>query len=729
MRTRRTIWVAGFVALGAWALTGASQGDVRSDGIELIPSLAHRDANLGTAVAVSGNTAVVGAPEFDVDVAELGNDTTQNRAGRVHVFVEDNGDWPQQATVVPDIVTSNARFGYSVGVDAAADLLIGGAPTYLASAPQLQSGAAYIFRRSGTTWSQDQLLISSDGRSNDLMGWSVAISGDYAVVGAPNFDTVPDGVQFQYANNGQVYVFRYNGNAWIETQILYASDAYNNQQFGMSVAIDGSRIIVGAPGSLSEPMKAGQAAKGPNPSGPGAYVFTRTGTTFQETCKVRPLEVGNFDVFGLSVDVERDTFIVGAPQTPSGADEGPVLGAGAAYVFAYNSASDDWPLQQKLVSNSQATGHGFGLSVGVSGETALVGSPGYSNDVFQAGLAELFERSGTVWSSGDELLQAAGSADDQFGNACALDGNAAVVGAWLGTNSSDAGSNSGAAYVFALSGNTAPPNTIRAFVLPKSIKYVPAVNAKKAPKPIIKVSAFFDSGPNAVDYTAPATLTIGSVDVALPGLTPDKKGRKFSYKGDGLKLTIIPSPLGSSKGRMKLTYTTPVPGDPNGEFTVRYRGGGIDALGKVRLANGKFVFGKKAGALLAPELDIRKAKANLPGRGRHEFKFVAGFTTDDAPLPTVAPDVTVAFGDLFSVVIPSAQFTSKNGKFTFTGNLDGIREVVLDYRKERLAVRGESVDLGDVPEGGQSLLLILTRGEDVRAVQVRAVRTKSKFQY
>ena len=726
MRRSKIVRAAGVAGVVAWALLGVSDVGARSDGTELVPPLVQANAQMGKGVAVSGDTALAGASHFDVDAPAEGGSPIHNAAGVVHVFRQsglDQTQWPHEQMFFADTPQLDAHFGTSVGIDG--DVAVVGAPEHDNGSPQLKSGAAYIFRRTGTSWGQETMLVPSDGAFGDQMGFSVAVSGDYAVVGAPSHNTILDAQQTQFGANGQVYVFRRVGNAWVESQILFASDLYDGQLFGTSVAIDGDRVIVGAPGAPGLDKR--QVGKGPNPFGPGAYVFTRSGTTFQETCKVRPPAVGDFDLFGWSIDLDGSTFAVGAIDTPTDAVSNTFNGAGAVYVFTYDAMSDDWPLQQRMVSEQQTPNYAFGHSVGVSGDRLVAGSPGHSGDDFESGMVELFERTAGVWSQTDEFTRAVTDTSEHFGRVSAIDGLTCVVGAW--EVDPGAGFNAGTAVVFAVSGNTPPPNTINAFVLPKSIKYVPAANGKKAPKPFIKVSAFFDSGPNAVDYTAPATLTIGSVDVALPGLTPDKKRRKFSYKGDGLKITITPSPLGSSKGRLKLTYTTPVPGDPNGEFTIRYLGGGIDALGKVRLENGKFVFGKKGGAILAPELDIRKAKANLPGRGRHEFKFVAGFTTDGDPEPTVAPDVTVAFGDLFKVVIPSGQFKLKNGKFTFKGDLDGIREVVLDYRKERLAVRGESVDLGDVPDGGQSLLLILTRDDDVRAVQVRAVRTKSKFQY
>jgi hypothetical protein len=142
-----------------------------------------------------------------------------------------------------------------------------------------------------------------------------------------------------------------------------------------------------------------------------------------------------------------------------------------------------------------------------------------------------------------------------------------------------------------------------------------------------------------------------------------------------------------------------------------------------------FKFNQSAGALIAPEIQIRRARANLPGVGRHGFKFVAGFTTVDGTAPDTAPDVTVAFGNVFNATILGSQLKRKKETWRFNGNAGGITEVILDYAHERVAVKGLNVDLGDVPPGPQPLLLILTRDEDVRAVQVRSSRIGKALRY
>src|SRR6202023_3439997 len=107
-----------------------------------------------------------------------------------------------------------------------------------ASNKNSNTGAAYVFGRSGTAWSQQAELTASDAAVNDCLGWSVAISGSTVVVGAPN----------KKSNTGAAYVFVGSGTAWSQQGKLTASDAAVNDTFGWSVAISGSTAVVGAPG-------------------------------------------------------------------------------------------------------------------------------------------------------------------------------------------------------------------------------------------------------------------------------------------------------------------------------------------------------------------------------------------------------------------------------------------------------------------------------------------------
>jgi hypothetical protein len=271
-------------------------------------------------------------------------------------------------------------------------------------------GAAYVFTRSGTVWSQQQKLTATDGAAGDRFGSSVAISGETAVVGAWGVSS----------NAGAAYVFTRSGTVWSQQQKLTATGAAAGDDFGISVALSGETALVGA--------DAVDSFKG------AAYVFTRSGTVWSQQQKLTATGAAAGDQFGCSVALSGKTAVVGA------------LGAssytGAAYVFTRSGSV--WSQQQKLTATGGVAWDRLGSSVAISGETAVVGAWGVDSET---GAAYVFKRSGTVWSQQQELTATGGAGSDIFGFSVALSGETAVVGAY------GVGSNTGAAYVFTRSGS------------------------------------------------------------------------------------------------------------------------------------------------------------------------------------------------------------------------------------------------------------------------------------
>ena len=281
--------------------------------------------------------------------------------------------------------------------------------------------------------------------------------------------------------------------------------------------------------------------------------------------------------------------------------------------------------------------------------------------------------------------------------------------------------------VVALAENIPPPNTIDSFLLPRKVL------VKTGADKCVRVSGYLDTDSEERDLSLPATLTIGTVEIQVPGLTSVKNGKFFVFENDEVDLKVTPSRFGSSKGKFKLVFTgDPGPVDLNGCFVLKYfGGGGVQAEGSVILQNGKFRFGQAGGTLKSPEIDIRKAKARLTsGRGKHTFKFVAGLA-GDGTVPAQAPDVNIAFGDIFNADLSSDNLKLKGTTFVLDGpGPQGIDAVAFNLAKERIAVRGGDVDLGDVPIGPVPLLLIVTQNQvDVRAVLVLAVFDGKTLRY
>jgi hypothetical protein len=283
--------------------------------------------NLGWSVSIDGDTAVAGG------------------GGLAHVFVRSGGSWTLQQTLGTPAVPDDA-FGWSVAISG--DTLLVGAP-YAGS----NAGAAYVFVRSGTTWTEQQKLLASDGAPGDQFGSGVSIAGDTVVVGA-TWDDVPGA-----PDGGSAYVFVRSGVAWSQQQKLVAPDGGLAEHFG-TVSLSGDTAAVGA----SHDNLGGE----PGVHNGSTYVFVRSGTTWSLQQKLTASDATNADYFGSSVSVAGDVLVVGAPldDTAAGTD------AGSAYVFVRSGSA--WLEVQKLLAPDGAASDLFGQSVAFYGGTAVVGA-------------------------------------------------------------------------------------------------------------------------------------------------------------------------------------------------------------------------------------------------------------------------------------------------------------------------------------------------------------------
>lgn len=341
----------------------------------------------GYSVAVSGSTAVIGAP------------ATNSDRGVAYVFTEKGQTWTRQAELTPSVAVT--AFGLSVAVS-------GSTAVVGAYGPGAFKGAAFVFARSLTRagkvkWPQ-QAELTTSAAGDTFFGVSVAVSRSTVVVGA--YLTAGTGAAFVFARS----VTRAGKVKWSQQAELTTSAAF--AAFGWSVAVSGSTAVVGAPNGAS---------------GPGAaYVFTRTGTSWSQQAELTAPGGAVSDDFGYSVAVSGSTVVVGAP------------GADAGYVFARSGTT--WSQQAELTTLSSPAGAQFGRSVAVSGPTAVVGAvvlPTPDN-----GAAYMFARSGASWSQEAELTSPGGGVvGDGFGTSVAVSGPTAVIGAPY------AGASTGAAYV------------------------------------------------------------------------------------------------------------------------------------------------------------------------------------------------------------------------------------------------------------------------------------------
>jgi hypothetical protein len=381
----------------------APTGGIWTEGQKMLASDGKVNTSLGTAISVDGDTALIGA-EGDSDNGAM--------AGSAYVFTRTGTTWTQQAKLLASDGAPGDNFGVMVSLSG--DTALIGA--FYDNDNGAHSGSAYVFTHTGTTWTQQAKLLPSDGVADAQFGIATAISGDTAFIGA-NRD---DDMGFQ---SGSVYVFTRTGTVWTQQTKLYSSDATASQRFGVSTYILGDTAIIGANGD--------QNAKG------AAYIFTRTGTTWTSQQKLNVSDAGTYPNFGLEVSLSGNSALIGA----AGYQPGPY--AGSAYVFVRNGTT--WTRQAKLVASDGVPYDGFSLwAVSLDGDNALIGAPGYHHGD-ATGAAYIFTRTGTTWTQQQELLASDGAKKHYFGNAVFLVGNTALIGAW---GDDDLGNDSGSVYVF-----------------------------------------------------------------------------------------------------------------------------------------------------------------------------------------------------------------------------------------------------------------------------------------
>ncbi len=405
-----TVKRLGFVVLvlvGGTLLAGVPMDHEEA---QLTASDAASDDLFGIAVALDGDTALVGAY---LDDHSGGED-----AGSAYVYVDGGAGWTEQAKLTVNLAEPDAWFGASTAISGDT-ALVGAFRSSLGGAPD--SGSAHVYVRNGTNWTEQFILTAGDAMAGDLFGSAVALEGETALVGARH-DDHPGATQ-----SGSAWVFVGSGTNWIAQEKLTASDAGDDDEFGFSVALEGDTAVVGAFGdSHAGGMEAGSA-----------YVFVRDGTEWTEQAKLTANDAAPVDHFGFSVAISGDTVVVGAQlDDPSN--------SGSAYVFVRSGTT--WTQQAKLVASDAKAAALFGGHVAVEGNTALISSTlDDHSGVTSTGSVYVFTREGTIWSEQFKLTASDAASGDIFG-VVALSGDTAVVGANRDDHSglTDAGS----AYIF-----------------------------------------------------------------------------------------------------------------------------------------------------------------------------------------------------------------------------------------------------------------------------------------
>jgi hypothetical protein len=303
----------------------------------LIAPILNAFARFGTDVALSDNglTLAVGSPNFN----------------RAFIYALDPASLQQtlQFDSLPAGIGGGASLGGSVALSSDGDIALLGAPTQSTS-PYTTNGAAYVFTRSGSTWTEQAALFPSDIGDNKYFGAALDISSD------GNTALIGSNVGLFASNDGAAYVFTKSGATWTEQAKLVSSDLAANDEFGVSVALskDGNTAIVGARSADTSPYSNNGAA----------YVFTRSGSTWTEQAKLIANDPASNVRFGSSVAISQDgqNIFVGATKTGNGA------------VYFFTNINGVWTQYQKIQGNlfTPTTDDDFGNAVASSGNANLV---------------------------------------------------------------------------------------------------------------------------------------------------------------------------------------------------------------------------------------------------------------------------------------------------------------------------------------------------------------------
>ena len=307
----------------------------------------------GADVAISGNTAIVGAYRDD----DRGVDS-----GSAYVFQNTGSGWIQIAKLTAGDGETNDRFGGAVAISGNMMIVGAGGDDDGGS----DSGSVYVFENTPSGWAQVAKLTAGDAAADDWFGSSVAISGATAIVGAYRDDD-------RGGSSGSAYVFEHTASGWTQVAKLLASDGSFGDDFGYDVSISGATAIVGAYIDSDLADSCGSA-----------YVFDYSESGWTQVAKLAPDNPEPYDNFGYSVSISGNTAVVGAYHDDD-------RGSSSGSVYVYRDSGSGWQQASKVTASDGSSGDCFGSSVAINGDRAIVGA--YRDSVLSSysGSAYLFE--------------------------------------------------------------------------------------------------------------------------------------------------------------------------------------------------------------------------------------------------------------------------------------------------------------------------------------------------
>lgn len=384
--------------------------------------------NFGTSIDINsdGTRIIVGVPNSDPGGTSA--------AGAAYIYLRTGTTWTQEAKLVASDKIANGLLGTSVSISSDGSRAVCGAPG-TTSGLWSKGGCGYIFLRTGTTWAQEAKALSSDAAINDNLGRSISISdaGTRLIIGSDLIDPS------LLTSAGAAYVFSRSGTTWTQEAKLIASDKVSNDFFGFDVAISGdeTRVIIGAPGCDPSSLSTAGAA----------YIFSRSGTTWAQELKLIALDKTTNAQFGSAVDICTD-----GSRAVVGAFNAAVTGttaAGCAYVWSRSGTA--WTQEYILTASDKAASDNFGWSVSISSDALRVVVGTYLADVssvVDAGAAYIFFRSGISWTQAFKLSASDKITTEKFGTSCSISADGTRIAVGAGSDSPGSISTAGSAYVY-----------------------------------------------------------------------------------------------------------------------------------------------------------------------------------------------------------------------------------------------------------------------------------------
>jgi len=368
------------------------ESTVICEDIKLTASDGKALGRFGFSVSISGDYSIVGAPSSVAD--EYHPDPVY---GSAYIFKREGTSWTQQAELTCPPDQAGRSFGDSVSISGDYAIVYAKDDKY--------SHSFFIFRREGTSWTRQAEFTYSEHSWQDYTGPSVSISGDYAIGGALS----------------SAYIFERVSTSWAQQAVLFKPDLDRYERFGNSVSISGDYAIVAT-----------------RPLFGLVYIFKCEGESWTQQAELTSLGGSVEDWFGSSVSIDGDYAIVGAEQDGNRGEN-----SGAAYI--YKRSGTTWSEQAKLIASGSTDWALFGNSVSIKGDYAVIGAKGDDENGKNSGAAYIFKREGAGWVQKTKLTAWDGGAQDYFGLSVSVDGDYVIVGA---PYDDDKGENTGSVYIF-----------------------------------------------------------------------------------------------------------------------------------------------------------------------------------------------------------------------------------------------------------------------------------------